>query len=292
MARLLDEDTRRRLSIANNAIETCGSLLERTDVQRATMGLAQHALDALNLLYVPNYTNGMYVYSDSENHKDGIPFIIMDRGERVKVKNSIQHVVHPKQRESILHTVNTVENKNLINENDEFNKIIQWISESYIEMHGEVMRTPRSFHDYAAVVYKLNSLIGLEPPMKKPVTYNVETWPILFAETESIQDDEGALLFHELIHVNQALQGSVYKNNKQRKLMEVRNELEAYFGEAAAEEIYHGISADENPHNWNSLGVESVRRRINIDNDDRFHVSKALLAALKAEGRFIGYGGQ
>lgn len=286
MARYIEGKSRERFKIANQSIETCAELLSRTDVQAATKGLAEQAFKLLDLLYVPNEHDGAFDLTRVTGDPEKVPYIPVFTNEEPRIQLQLDQIIHPRQRDAIRNKVNEIEQKDLADSDAEFHQIVTWIAESVYEKRQKPFSVLKYVNKNDANVLRFKGAIGLEDALLSGEVkqYVVETSPIVFAKVKSLKTDEGALLFHEMVHVAQALQGTIFMPGKANRVRLKRDELEAYFAGATAEELYHGVTAEENPNKWNTLGIEAIRRRINADKDDPFHVSKKLINEIKAAG--------
>lgn len=59
-----------------------------------------------------------------------------------------------------------------------------------------------------------------------------------------------------------------------------RLEIEAYSNQAVAEEAYYGVIAEDNPYNWTSMVIESIRRALNSKHGDPYKVTKRFMSIL------------
>lgn len=296
MARHLEGTIKRKFAEADTIIQTCADFLSDSEVQRATSGLAKRALDLLDLLYVPNLKDEAYHVSGKKYGGEGIPFIITDRQEDIRVHRSPAHAIHPLQYEGLRDSFQEVERQQL--SETQLGMRLKELRESYTSKHGGKQRIPKKILKREAYVYSPMAWISLCPPvdpaaeldpqelMNSMKVYLTHTSPVVIGKSKSMLANQGDLLFHELIHVDQSLAGKLFLHgSKEEHENKCRSELEAYSNQAAALESSTGIKiAEGNPHNWNCYSVEAMRRNVNNMSDDPYEVSKALLKAVKREG--------
>lgn len=285
MARYLKGEDRERFALANHTIETCAEFLSDPRINVATKGLADRALYLLSLLYVPNNSDNVYQVTGKEQDGNGIPFIIASPGEKPKVHRNSKYTLHPLQHDGLYASMNTIEQKQLTTK--QFEKRLDLIRESYDDAYGNKINLGTVSTKWDAFVASYSSAIGLDQGKKtKTKAYLLQTNPIIVGNIESLPSDEGSVLFHEIVHVNQNLSGKLFLD-KSRELKDekYRCELEAYWAQATALEIYLDIPVVANSE-FNSFGVESARREINTG-EDPFRVSRALLEAIKRNGSIL-----
>ena len=158
-----------------------------------------------------------------------------------------------------------------------FAKMKDWIAEVCTEMNGNIVSLDTGIMNAYAFVFLEATAIGIDRKIgHKPTTYGVEARPIIIGDSNFLQKHEArSNLYHELIHVQQFLEGkqSVYYPGVNRIWTTRRREIEAYSHQAIAEEAYYGVAIEENPYHWNSMAVEAIRRKLNTDRDP-YRVSK------------------
>lgn len=285
MAKNITGETRKRHQVADHMIDLCADLLDNPAIQDATNGLAKEARSLLDLLYVPNQREGYYVASGKRLEGQGIPLIVTEPGEQTKIKRLAKYALHPLQEQRLQgvmadHDINTAE--------VEYAKILDRIRKTYSEREGSHFKGPDDDGTWIACVYSPGSDIRLRSNngKSKPKHYTVETSPLVFMQSNLPEvDDSGDLLFHELVHVQQALTRIIYRTKDMKKIYQ-RDELEAYSYEAIAQSIHYGQNIEENPVKWRAMDIENIRRRVNADSDDPFKISDALITAIKTAGRW------
>lgn len=285
MAKYIDAETKNRHQVADHMIDLCADLLDNPEIQDATNGLAKEARSLLYLLYVPNQRDGYYVASGKKYEGQGIPLVVTAPGERTKIKRLAKYALHPLQEERLL---GALADHGIDTSDVEYVKILDRIRKTYNEHEGLYFRGPNDDGSWIACVYSPGSNIRLRSNnhQSKPKNYTVETNPVVFMQTTLPEvDDSGDLVFHELVHIQQALTRIIYRTKDMKKICQ-RDELEAYSYEAIAQSIHYGQSIEENPVKWRAMDIEAARRRINADSDDPFEITAELIAAIKKAGRW------
>ncbi len=285
MTEFIDGDTKTRHAVADHMIDLCADLLDNPEIQDATNGLAKEARSLLDLLYVPNKRDGYHRISGKKFEGHGIPLIVTMPGERAKVRRLAKYALHPLQEERLQgvfadHGIDTSE--------EEYTEMLEGIKTRYKEYYGNTFKGINDDGSWIAYVYAPTSDVRLRTGQRnKKVRYMVNSSPAVFMRSNIGEvDDAGDLLFHELIHVQQCLTRIIYRSRDTQKDL-YRNELEAYSNAAIAQSIHYNVDIDENPLEFHHMYVESIRRRINADNDDPYAVTDELLAALKQAGRTL-----
>lgn len=283
MARHLEGDIRGKFADANGVIEKCADFLSDSRVQKATNGLAERALGLLPLLYVPNKTEDTYRISGRKFDGQGIPLILTEPYEKVQVRRNPSQILHPRQRDGLKIAFEEVEQDVLTD--SQFNSRFEELQTTFIDKHGVTQKIPKAVLRRDAYTYSPFTWICLWLDMDTSNAYLAHTSPIVTGRTAKLKKDNGSLLFHELIHVYQALEGKLLLDQSdEMDFYKYACELEAYSGQASGLEAYTGIRIDgDNPHNWNSYSIERRRRQINRDPDDPFNVSRALLRAIELD---------
>ena len=285
MAKYIDAETKNRHQVADHMIDLCADLLDNPEIQNATNGLAKEARSLLDLLYVPNQRDGYYVASGKKYEGQGIPLIVTDPGERTKIKRLAKYALHPLQEERLQ---GALADHGIDTSDTEYAKILNRIRKTYNDYEGSHFRGPDDDGSWIACVYSPGSAIRLRSNdhQSKPKQYTVETNPVVFMQMSLPEvDDSGDLVFHELVHVQQALTRIIYRTKDMKKICQ-RDELEAYSYEAIAQSIHYGQSIEENPVKWRAMDIEAARRRINADSDDPFEITAELIAAIKKADRW------
>jgi hypothetical protein len=248
-----------------------------------TNGLSERALQLLGLLYVPNYDEGVYRITGDEKGGEGIPYILAGIGERARVYRKAKYTFHTAQYENMRASMSTIEEKELTD--GQFEKRLALLRESFKDAYGNSMKLSKMSASWDAYVYGPVAAIGLGPKKSTAKEYKVRSNPIVVGNAVTLSQDEGSILFHELIHVNQDISGRLFLDkSKELKDDKYKCELEAYWAQACALEVYFNTTAEDNLQEWNTFGIEAVRRRINTDPNDPFNVSKMLLKSIKEAG--------
>ena len=285
MAKIIDAETKKRHEVADHMMGLCADLLDNPDIQDATNGLAKEARSLLDLLYVPNLREGYYNVTGKKYEGHGIPLIITEPGERTKIKRLAKYALHPLQEQRLQgvmadHDIDTTDRQ--------YTKILDRIIKRYDERGGSEFRGPRDDNSWIACVYSPGSDIELRTNanQSKPKLYNIETNPVVFMQSNLPEvDDSGDLVFHELVHVQQALTKIIYRARDMKKVY-MRDELEAYSYEAIAQSIHYSQSVEENPVKWRAMDIEAARRRVNANSTDPFEITDELITAIKQAGRW------
>lgn len=285
MAKIIDAETKKRHQVADRMIDLCADLLDNPEIQGATNGLAKEARSLLDLLYVPNKRDGYYVASGKKYEGQGIPLVVAAPGERTKIKRLAKYALHPLQEERLQ---GALADHGIDTSDIEYAKILDRIRKTYNEYEGPYFGGPDDDGSWIACVYSPGSNIRLQSNnhQSKPKHYTVETNPVVFMQANLPElDDSGDLVFHELVHVQQALTRVIYRTKDMKKICQ-RDELEAYSYEAIAQSIHYGQSIEENPVKWRAMDIEAVRRRVNANSTDPFEITTELVAAIKKAGRW------
>ena len=285
MAKIIDAETKKRHEVADHMIGLCADLLDNPEIQDATNGLAKEARSLLDLLYVPNKREGYYAPSNNIHEGHGIPLIVTSPGERIRIKRLAKYALHPLQEERLQ---GALADNGIDTTDAEYVKILGRIRKTYNEREGSHFRGPDDDGTWIACVYSPSSDIRLRSHnnQSKPKQYTVETNPVVFMQPNLPEvDDSGDLIFHELVHVQQALTRIIYRTKDMKKIC-MRDELEAYSYEAIAQSIHYGQSVEENPVKWRAMDIEAARRRVNTDRDDPYDINNELIAAIKQAGRW------
>ncbi len=285
MARHLKGEDRERFATANRTIETCAEFLSDPRINTATKGLADRALYLLSLLYVPNNSGDVYQVNGTEMDGYGIPYIIVQSGEKPKVHRKPKYSLHPLQYDGLYTSMSTIEQQQLTT--TQFEKRLDLLRESYKDAYGDTIHLGKISSKWDAFVASHSSVIGLDQGENtENKTYSLRTNPIVVGNIKHLPSDEGSVLFHEVVHVNQDLLGKLFLD-KSRELRDekYRCELEAYWAQATALGIYLDMPITVN-NEFNSFGVEAARQEVNTD-EDPFRVSRALHNAVKRNGSIL-----
>lgn len=284
MARRLEDETKRQFAETDKVLQTCADFLSHPDVHRVTNGLAKRALSLLTLLYVPNHIDGTYHITGKEHDGHGIPIILTRGNKRVQIQRDIQHSIHPEQIMKLESAFQTVEKQSL--STDDFELRLNVLRTFHNEEYGETQLVHEELAVYDACVYAPTALIGLGTTHDDVETYFTYTSPVVIGKSDLLVDDDGDILFHELVHVHQSLAGELtMSDSKKARDARPRAELEAYWAQASALEVHTGLTVEgDNPYDWNCYGVESVRREFNGKGKDPFKITRALLRAVERNG--------
>ena len=284
MKRHTRNEQHQQFAETERVIETCIEFLSDDQVKKVSLGLAECALELLDLLYVPNQVDGVYRITNDVHGGKGIPFVMAPKGERIRIQRNIEHALHPFQLQRLHESFEKIERQSLTNEH--LSVRIDVLRESHGEEFGDIQVIHDDLAEYDACVYAPTTVIGLGGTIDTVDTYATHTSPVIVGRREKLLVDEGDMLYHEIIHGYQSLQGNLVQDgSKYARDARPRAELEAYWGQALALEARTGIRIDEEkPHNWNCYGVESVRRHINHGKKDPFKVTKKLLQAIERDG--------
>lgn len=282
MARRLEEYIQRQYADSDKILQTCADFLSSTDVQRVTNGLAERALNLLSFVYIPNYRYGAYQLSEQQYDGQGIPFILTRGKKKVQIQRNAEHAIHPEQVAKLCESFQTVEKQSITP--DDLGLRLDVLRMFHEQEYGEKQLVHDDLAGYDACVYAPTALIGLGTTLDDVETYFTYTNPIVVGRSEVLLDDEGDILFHELVHVHQSLAGELVKSSsKKARESRPRAELEAYWAQASALEARTGINVDKE-HDWNCYGIEAARREINKNARDPFKISRALLRAIEQNG--------
>lgn len=281
MNRKIPPETKFKHIIADASLESCASFLSNENVQSVSKGLAERALLLLDYIYIPDERDGVYDISHIGIADERIPFIVAQPGETIAIARNPERSVHPAQWKHIISAIQQIDTDEI---NDESVILInKWLAETAREMNGEKINLNIGSKDYAFVYSESVALNITQKRNNKTRTHFVTTRPIMIANAQLLARPEaGSNLYHELIHDIQMLRGdnAVFALGPQRDRAIQRTEFEAYSYQAEAEEAYYGIKAEDNPYNWNSFAVESIRRRVNQKSKDPYKSSRRLMSEL------------
>lgn len=283
--RAVHRESRQNNAFCEKVVDKCAEFLSDISLENVDDDRIDAAYSLLGKIYVPNKKDGVYDISQGSNKWEGIPFIPVVPHETVKVHCDVEHIVHPKQWEGIYSNIAAIDYEGL--PEDMYDQAKKWVFDGYNAIRPEgVFEMPAiTGSTWWGYVWSPSSMINLSFSPDSKEDHGVDTRPIFMANLETLGKDEGSGFYHELVHVVQMLRGYVYRMQKRHKTnLDLRSELEAYSAQAIAEEAYYNVSIDENPFGWNSLAIESVRRRINANHEDPYRVNKKLLKGVEAIG--------